>query len=132
MEKINFCDCSERDLIMAKNKDIAAKREKEKEMVSLMIKLYCCKKHGTKKELCAECAELESYAGSRSEHCPFMENKTFCSNCKVHCYKPEMREKIRAVMRWAGPRMLPVHPVLSLKHVAVTLKAKREAQKTDA
>lgn len=74
---------------MAKNKDIAAKREKEKEMVSLMIKLYCCKKHGTKKELCAECAELESYAVSRSEHCPFMENKTFCSNCKVHCYKPE-------------------------------------------
>ena len=40
-----------------------------------------------------------------------------------------MREQIRAVMRWAGPRMLPVHPVLSVKHVAVTLKAKREAQK---
>lgn len=47
-------------------------------------------------------------------------------------YKPAMREQIRAVMRWAGPRMLPVHPVLSVKHVAVTLKAKREAQKTDA
>ena len=51
---------------------------------------------------------------------------------QVHCYKPAMREQIRAVMRWAGPRMLPVHPVLSVKHVAVTLKAKREAQKTDA
>ena len=24
-------------------------------------------------------------------------NETFCSNCKVHCYKPEMREKIREV-----------------------------------
>ena len=22
------------------------------------------------------------------ERCPFMENKTFCSACKVHCYKP--------------------------------------------
>ena len=61
-----------------------------------------------------------------------METKTFCSACKVHCYKPAMREQIRAVMRWAGPRMLPVHPVLSVKHVAVILKAKREAQKTDA
>ena len=48
------------------------------------------------------------------------------------CGRPAMREQIRAVMRWAGPRMLPVHPVLSVKHVAVTLKAKREAQKTDA
>ena len=35
-----------------------------------------------------------------------METKTFCSNCKVHCYKPEMRKKIRAVMRFSGPRMI--------------------------
>ena len=41
----------------------------------------------------------------------------------------EMREKIRAVMRWAGPRMLPVHPVLSIRHAAVTLRSKREAKK---
>ena len=53
--------------------------------------------------------------------------KTLCSACKVHCYKPEMREQIRTVMRWAGPRMLPVHPVLSIKHVIVTMKARREA-----
>ena len=46
---------------------------------------------------------------------------------KQHCYQPEMREKIRTVMRWAGPRMLPVHPVLSIKHVIVTMKARREA-----
>lgn len=32
-----------------------------------------------------------------------METKTFCSNCKVHCYKPEMREKIRDVMRFPAP-----------------------------
>ena len=87
---------------MSNKKDIAAKREAEKAMVSLMIKLYCNRKHGTKKELCAECAELESYARSRSDRCPFMENKTFCSNCRVHCYKPEMREKIREVMRFSG------------------------------
>ena len=36
------------------------------------------------------------YAWARSDHCPFMEAKTFCSNCKVHCYRPEMREQIRA------------------------------------
>ena len=108
--------------------DAATKREREKEVVSLMISLYCRKKHGGK-TLCPECAALDDYARSRSDRCPFMETKTFCSACKVHCYKPEMREKIRAVMRWAGPRMLPVHPVLSIRHAAVTLRSKREAKK---
>ena len=108
--------------------DIQTKREREKEVVSLMISLYCRKNHGSK-TLCPACAELERYARTRSDRCPFMETKTFCSACKVHCYRPAMREKIRAVMRWAGPRMLPVHPVLSIRHVAVTLKSKREAKK---
>ena len=40
-----------------------------------------------------------------------MESKTFCSNCRVHCYCPDMREKIRMVMRFSGPRMLFYHPV---------------------
>ena len=110
---------------------IEKKREREKKMVSQMIQLYCKKQHHSKDGLCPECAALDAYARMRSEKCPFMETKTFCSNCKVHCYKPEMREKIRAVMRWAGPRMLPVHPVLSIRHVAVTLKSKREAKKAN-
>ena len=41
-------------------KSTADKREREKRMVSEMIALYCRKKHGTKGELCPECAELEA------------------------------------------------------------------------
>ena len=81
--------------------DIQKKREREKQMVSEMIRLYCRKRH-RQKTLCTECKALEEYARQRSDKCPFMENKTFCSNCKVHCYKPEMREKIREVMRLSG------------------------------
>lgn len=99
--------------------DINKKREDEKEMVSLMIRLYCRKNHKTK-ELCSECAELDRYARERSDRCPFMENKTFCSNCKVHCYKPEMREKIRKVMRFSGPRMMLYHPVMAIKHLILS------------
>jgi len=110
--------------------DLAKKCEREKAMVHEMIALYCRKQHHTLRgSLCSECQQLHDYALARIEHCPFMETKTFCSACKVHCYKPEMREKIRAVMRWAGPRMLPVHPVLSIRHAAVTLRSKREAKK---
>ena len=49
-------------------KNIALKREREKRMVSQMIALYCRKKHHTRGTLCSDCAALESYARSRSEH----------------------------------------------------------------
>ena len=84
-------------------KNLDKKRADEKLLVSEMIALYCRKQHDTPKgTLCPECRQLHDYALARIEKCPFMETKTFCSACKVHCYKPEMREKIRAVMRWAG------------------------------
>lgn len=103
--------------------EIEMKREREKEVVSLMIALYCHKKHGTKEGLCKECGELRAYARLRSDKCPFMATKTFCSNCRVHCYKPQMREKIREVMRFSGPRMLFYHPLMAIRHV---IESKRE------
>ena len=81
-----------------------------------MIAVYCRGKHGKKKSLCPECRELTEYAIDRTEKCPFMETKTFCSKCKTHCYKPEMRERIKKVMRYSGPRMIFYSPVMAVKH----------------
>lgn len=108
--------------------DIQAKRAREKETVSLMIALYCRKNHGGK-ELCPECAALKDYAWKRIDKCPLMETKTFCSNCKVHCYKADMRERIRAVMRFSGPRMLFHHPVMAVRHLIETKKEKKRLEK---
>ena len=108
--------------------DVKTKREREKETVSLMIRLYCRKNHGGS-ELCPECAALDAYARQRSDKCPFMETKTFCSNCKVHCYKKDMREKIRQVMRFSGPRMIFHHPVMAIRHVIESKKEKRRMEK---
>ena len=104
------------------------KREREKKTGSLMIRLYCRKRHHTSGGLCAECQALSDYAVQRSDRCPFMETKTFCSNCRVHCYKPEMREKIREVMRFSGPRMLLYHPVMAVRHVIEGKKEKRRLE----
>lgn len=109
-------------------KKLAAKRDREIKTVSLMISLYCRKKHNIK-GLCPECQRLKNYAVQRSEKCPFMETKTFCSNCKVHCYKPDMREKIRDVMRFSGPRMIFYHPVMAIRHVIECKKEKRRLEK---
>ena len=51
------------------------------------------------------------------DSCPFMETKTFCSKCQVHCYKKDMREKIKEVMRFSGPRMLFHHPIIAIRHL---------------
>ena len=111
------------------NQKIESKREREKRTVSLMIRIYCKKKHGTRKGLCPECEALDAYARMRSDKCPFMETKTFCSNCKVHCYKADMREKIRAVMRFSGPRMIFSHPIMAIRHVIESTKEKRRLEK---
>lgn len=114
-------------------KQLADKREREKDVVCLMIRLHCEGRHGEaraaagtpKGELCPECAELAAHACGRVDRCPFMETKTFCSNCRVHCYKPEMRERIREVMRYSGPRMIYHHPVMAVRHLIESWREKR-------
>ena len=110
------------------NQKTQTKREREKRTVALMIRLYCKKKHGTKKILCPECEALTEYAMMRSDKCPFMESKTFCSNCRVHCYKREMREKIREVMRFSGPRMILRHPIMATRHLIESKTEKRRLE----
>ena len=106
--------------------NVQTKREREKRLVGEMIALYCRKKHGTRKgSLCERCAELSAYAKERSDRCPFMEEKTFCQNCRVHCYRPEMRERIREVMRFSGPRMILYHPAAAVRHLISTRPEKK-------
>ena len=106
---------------------IVEKREKEKQMIKEMITSYCRKNHHSK-QLCTDCNELLNYANMRIDKCPFMETKTFCSNSKVHCYRPDMQQKIREVMAYSGPRMLFYHPVMVIKHVIETQKEKRRLE----
>lgn len=90
--------------------------ESEKKVVSKMIAIYCRSKHGSEKELCEDCASLQQYAIHRLEACPFGESKPSCATCTVHCYKRDMRVKIKEVMRFAGPRMLFLHPLDAITH----------------
>lgn len=97
---------------------------REAATVTAMIRLYCRDHHTSQQTtpaapLCSECQTLHAYASQRLERCPFQEGKTTCAKCPIHCYKPEMRERIRVIMRYAGPRMLLRHPWLSIMHLLV-------------
>ncbi|NBJ17032.1 MAG: nitrous oxide-stimulated promoter family protein [Dehalobacter sp. 4CP] len=50
------------------------------------------------------------------EKCIFDEKKPICAKCKIHCYKAEMRQEIKKVMRYSGSKMLIKHPILALYH----------------
>lgn len=97
--------------------------EQEKKTVGLMIAIYCRHKHKSPDGLCEECREMKEYAHHRLDKCTFGEQKPTCEKCPIHCYKPAMKEKVRLVMRYAGPRMIFYHPVLAIKHLLKRKKA---------
>ena len=93
------------------------KIEKEKETVEKMIHYYCQHKHSPfSNEKCEECANLLMYTHQRLDSCQFGDEKPTCRKCQVHCYNPTNRSRIRAVMRYAGPRMMFRAPLRWFRH----------------
>ena len=92
------------------------KIEWEKRTVRKMIELYC--RHHLKQDtMTDEYRLLAEYACQRLDHCQFGETKKSCKKCPVHCYVPQMRQRIREVMRWSGPRMMFYAPKDVISHV---------------
>lgn len=81
-----------------------------------MIEIYCTGNHQSG-SLCQNCSDLLEYSVKRLDKCSFGEQKTSCKKCTVHCYKPDMREKIRNVMRYSGPRMFFYSPLEAIRHL---------------
>ena len=67
--------------------------------------------------MCPDCKAIDDYCVLRTERCRSMDRKTNCEECGNHCYAPAARARIRAVMRYAGPRMLWHHPAAALRHL---------------
>jgi hypothetical protein len=115
----------------------AASRKLRKDLrtLALFIDLYCRGKHcgavrtavrlrtvditdvyGRALELCPDCAKLAAHALAKRMVCP-LAPKPACKHCPQHCYAPQYRAQIRAVMRYSGRRLLlsgRVHYLLRL------------------
>ena len=90
--------------------------QRERLTVRAMVAMYCVQHHGGP-DLCGECRTLADYADRKLDRCPYGGEKPACTRCPIHCYRPEPREKMREVMRFAGPRMLARYPLLALRHL---------------
>lgn len=112
----------------------------EAETIRAMVRLYCRAHHPAERrvkevgseDVCPDCRDFLNYALKRLACCPFGVDKPVCAKCRIHCYKPAEREKARAIMRWAGPRLLWHHPIMALRHVRDNLRKAPEKPRNRA
>lgn len=90
--------------------------KRERKTIDYMVGIYCTGHHGTNSEICIECLQFRDYAFMRLSKCPFQEKKSTCGKCVIHCYNPDMKLKVKKIMRYSGPRLLLHHPILALYH----------------
>ncbi|MDD4819609.1 MAG: nitrous oxide-stimulated promoter family protein [Flavobacteriales bacterium] len=96
----------------------------QKRVVSMMIQYYCQHHHTEKGVLCPECQKLQEYAFYRLSLCPFKDKKPNCSQCRVHCYSPQMSSEIKKVMKYSGMRMFFYAPKDALVYLFRKMKFK--------
>lgn len=87
---------------------MASEVEKDIKVLEEFIQVFCDTKHRDRvktSNICYECRETLTYATHRREICP-LDPKPSCKNCEIHCYEPELRQRIREIMRHSGMHMI--------------------------
>lgn len=105
------------------SKGLTRNERKDLKVLGLFTALYCRECHGEEKrpfsagdfwstlmgrkglQLCTECQDFLSYAAQRRIKCP-LEPKPTCKHCRIHCYRPGHREKVREIMRFSGKKLI--------------------------
>ena len=103
---------------------------RERKTIEIMVGIYCSGKHAMKNQLCEDCTSLIEYANQKIDKCPYNETKPTCAKCPVHCYKSDMRNLVREVMRYSGPRMTYKHPILAFQHLLDGFKKPKRDKKS--
>ncbi len=104
---------------------------RERATVAAMVRIFCEAHHGGP-ALCRDCAALLQYANYRLDRCPFEADKPTCVACPIHCYRAAERQRMREVMRYAGPRMLWRHPYLAIRHLLDERRDRRSPRRGTA
>lgn len=94
--------------------------------MACMLEIFCRAHHVGGQPLCSDCAALLDYSHKRLAACPYQERKPTCKRCPIHCYTHWQRNAVKAVMAYAGPRMLAKHPLLAAAHVVDSLRSPRK------
>lgn len=116
LDTLSHMNAAEKPIRLDHDRPTTPRLLRELETIEAMTRIYCADHHGTPHP-CADCQALMTYASKRLAVCTYGEDKPVCAKCQIHCYGKAMREKVREVMRYAGPRMIVRHPWFALMHL---------------
>lgn len=100
--------------------NLTGKLEVELKTIKKMTRLYCRQHH--RQIDCERCHSFVEYAEKKLDRCVYGQDKPACKHCPIHCYKPEQKNLAKIIMRYAGPKMLIMHPILAIKHLLKSRK----------
>jgi len=112
--------------------DSSRRIRRERRTVEAMLTIYCRGNHAGESRLCDVCAELLEYSFRRLDKCPLNVDKPTCAKCPTHCYDRDHRERVKAVMRYSGPRMILRHPLLAIRHLFDGLRTTNGPERSNA
>lgn len=93
------------------------KIEREKLTIRHMIAIYCRGHRHSASGICGDCTSILRYAYERVDMCPYNGTvKPACGLCRTNCFTPGMHGLFHSIMRYAGPRMMVRHPILTMLH----------------
>jgi hypothetical protein len=116
LDTLSQMNTAEKPIRLNRDRPTTPRLLRELETIEAMTRIYCADHHDAPHP-CVDCQALMTYASKRLALCTYGEDKPVCAKCQIHCYGKAMREKVREVMRYAGPRMILRHPWLALMHV---------------
>jgi len=93
--------------------------KREYNTVKAMVEIYCKAHHRTSTPMdeCEPCREFLDHVSDRLDRCSYGQDKPSCKQCAIHCYRPEMKARARAIMIFSGPKMLFSHPIMAIRHL---------------
>ena len=98
---------------------ITSQQKKDIKLLGKFVEVYCSTKHRDaetgrislpsglgERDACQECRSFLEYAIAKRLKCPLEAEKPTCKNCRIHCYDPPRREKIREIMAYSGRKLM--------------------------
>ena len=101
------------------------KIDKDRRVLEAMGSIYCQGNHSDAQKdeggMCPEVPHDHRADAFRAASCPYGHEGN-CQDCK-HTVSAAMLTRIRAIMRYAAPRMMVRHPIMVLEYLRKKLRA---------
>lgn len=98
---------------------MSRQQKKDIRLIGKFVEVYCAGRHGSsgrstfqlpaglgQRRLCSECGQFLAYAMAKRIKCPLEAEKPSCKACRIHCYAPAQRERVREIMAYSGRKLL--------------------------